>query len=45
MPAETTRRSAPASRLAEQLQAVRADLPRDPFAEHPFFLTATVEGR
>ena len=30
---------------AEQLEAVRADLPRDPFAEHPFFLTATVEGR
>ena len=32
-------------RAAVQLEAVRADLLRDPFAEHPFFLTATVEGR
>ena len=32
-------------RCAVQLETVRADLLRDPFAEHPFFLTNTVEGR
>ena len=31
--------------LALQLEAVRADLLQDPFAEHPFFLTLKVEGR
>ena len=30
---------------AMHMQAVRADLRRDPFAEHPWFVTATVEGR
>jgi DNA-binding CsgD family transcriptional regulator len=30
---------------AGRLEAVRANLLRDPFAEHPFFVTAAVEGR
>ena len=32
-------------RVAVQLETVRADLLRDPFAEHPYFITATAEGR
>ena len=32
-------------RISEQLQAAHADLLRDPFAEHPYFVTATAEGR
>ena len=31
-------------RCAERLETVRADLLRDPFAEHRYFITATVEG-
>ena len=34
-----------ALQAAQQAEVVRAELPTDPFAEHPFFLTATVEGR
>ena len=32
-------------RVAEQLQAAHTDLPTDPFAQHRFFLTSTVEGQ
>jgi DNA-binding CsgD family transcriptional regulator len=31
--------------IAERLQAAPNDLPTDPFAQHPFFLTNTVEGQ
>ena len=34
-----------AREMAEQVEAAHAGLQRDPFAEHPFFLTATAEGR
>lgn len=30
--------------ISEKLQTAHADLPQDPFAEHPFFVTATAEG-
>lgn len=33
-----------AVQLCEQLEAAHADLAQDPFAEHPYFVTATVEG-
>ena len=45
MPTETTAQVRAGHQAAEQVEVVRADLLRDPFAEHPFFLTATVEGR
>lgn len=34
-----------AMRVADRLQAAHNDLPTDPFAEHPFFVTSTAEGR